>query len=110
MELQVKDPATGALLLYSAKPEQWHGTHGFRIQHEGSSGFLIAHRGGTWQVMDDHPIGPELLVNIGLALEHYPLEEQTRMTESTDEGYDTDNQPNLNSGIGEEGLIDPNKP
>lgn len=111
MELQVKDPGTGALLFYTARPEQLHGVHGVRILRESSAGFFIAHRGGAWRVMDDHHIEPELLMNIGLALEHHPLQEQIGSTEvAKDEGYETDNQPHLNSGTGDEGLIDPNKP
>jgi len=49
--------------------------HGFRIQPPNSNGFFIASWGGSWRVLDGHVIQPELLVNIGLALEHYPLEE-----------------------------------
>jgi hypothetical protein len=52
-----------------------------------------------------------LLVNIGLALEHYPLAEQTGMMNAAEDyGFDTDNQPSLNSGIGDEALTDPNEP
>jgi hypothetical protein len=61
--------------------------------------------------MDGHAVEPELLVNISLALEHHPLREQTGIIAAAqDEGYDTDNQPNLNSGMGNEALIDPNEP
>jgi len=101
MELQVKDPVSGALLIYTAKPERLHDLHGFRIQPPNGSGFFIASRGGAWRMMDGHAIEPDLLVNIGLALEHQPLQEQTGVT---------DNQPSLNSGLGDEAFTDPNKP
>lgn len=101
MELQVKDPDTGALCSYTAKSDQWHGQHGFRISPPYGAGFFIAHRGGTWRVMGRSLVGLELLTNIGLALEHHPLQEQAGIT---------DNQPSLNNVTGDEGLIDPNKP
>jgi len=108
MEIKVKDPETGALQLLQAKPEQRHGVHGFRVRYPNHSGFFIGNRGGAWRVMDDHHVEPELLVNIGLALEGYSIREQTgRSPEGT---FDTDNQPNLNSGMGDESIIDPNKP
>jgi hypothetical protein len=77
MEINVKDPKTGALLQLNAKPEQVHGVHGFRIRHPNHSGFFIANRGGVWRVMDDHHIEPEMLANIGLALEGYSIRAQT---------------------------------
>jgi hypothetical protein len=110
MELQVKDPVTGVLLPYTAKPERLHELHGFRIIPPNGSSFFIASRGGAWRVMDGHVIAPELLVNIGLALEHQPLREQVGLMNAANEGYDTDNQPNLNSGIGDVALTDPNEP
>jgi hypothetical protein len=103
MELQVKDPGTGVLLPYTANPERLHELHGFRILPPNGAGFFIASRGGAWRVMDGHVIAPEFLANIGLALERHPLWEQLT------ERYDTDNQPNLNSGLGDESLTGPNK-
>lgn len=108
MEINVKDPETGVLLLLDARPEQRHGVHGFRIRHPNHSGFFIANRGGAWRVMDDHRVEPELLANIGLALEGHSVREQ--VSRSSDDTFDTDNQPNVNNGIGGESIIDPNKP
>jgi len=76
MQIQVKDPATGALLLLDAKPEKWHGEHGFRIRHANGSGFWMTSRSGTWQTEHGYQVNSGLLVNIGLALEQYPLKEQ----------------------------------
>lgn len=76
MQLEVKDPQTGALLQLKAKPEQLKGEHGYRIRHPNGSGFFIANRAGTWRSADDHLVDPEFLVNIGLALEGYDLDEQ----------------------------------
>ncbi|MDB5157203.1 MAG: hypothetical protein JWR50_1910 [Mucilaginibacter sp.] len=101
MDIEVKDPATGALLRLDARPEQVKGIHGFRIRHPNGSGFFITSTSGTWRSGDDHHIDTDFLVNIGLALERQNLSGQI--------GY-TDNQPNVNSGMGEEGLIDPNGP
>jgi hypothetical protein len=94
MELQVKNPETGVLCKYNAKPDKWHGLHGFRILPPNSAGFFIAHRGGTWRVISGSPVRPELLANIGLALEHYPLDKQAVITDS---------QPDLNSNVTEDG-------
>lgn len=111
MELQIKDPGTGVLLAYTVKPERLHELRGFCILAPNGSGFFMASRGGVWWVMDGHAVTPALLVNIGLALEHYPLREQTGSVDAGElKGHDTDNQPNPNSGIGDEALIDPNKP
>lgn len=76
MQLKVKDPGTGALLLLDAKPERWHGVHGFRIRHPNGSGFWISGGSGAWQAEDGHPVDRDLMVNIGLALEQHPLKEQ----------------------------------
>lgn len=78
MQLEVKDPQTGALLQMEAKPEQVKGIHGYRIRHPNGSGFFIANRNGTWRSADDHLVDPEFLVNIGLALEGHDLNEQIR--------------------------------
>ena len=76
MELFVKDPSTGALLRFEARPERLGNDHGFHIINQVGSGFFIANRSGTWRVMDGHHVEPELLTNIGLALEGRPLKEQ----------------------------------
>ena len=76
MKLAVKDPSTGALLNLDAKSENYMGLHGFRILRENGSGFFIHNRLGTWQADEEHHIGPEFLVNIGLALEGGKLNEQ----------------------------------
>ena len=76
MQIEVKDPQTGALLQLEAKPEQVKGEHGYRIRHPNGSGFFIANRAGTWRSADDHFVDPEFLVNIGLALEGYDLGDQ----------------------------------
>jgi hypothetical protein len=76
MQIDVKDPSTGALLRFEAKPEQMQGEHGFRIRHPNGSGFFIANRSGTWRSLDDYLVEPEQLINIGLALEGHQLKEQ----------------------------------
>lgn len=76
MELLVKDPSTGALLRFEARPERLGHDHGFYIMNLMGSGFFIASRSGVWRVIDGHHVEPELLINIGLALEGRPLGEQ----------------------------------
>ena len=76
MELFVKDPSTGALLRFEARPERLGSDQGFYMINPMGSGFFIANRSGTWRVVDGHHVEPELLTNIGLALEGRPLKEQ----------------------------------
>jgi len=153
MDIEVKDPDTGALLQLDAKPEQLEGIHGFRIRHPNGSGFFIANRSGTWRAADDHHINAHFLTNIGLALEGHKLHEQLvhkkynsgggvmkqQEKKNTKEkaarskpdqprtdqvlaetlpggnkGAETeqytDLQPNINSGMGDESIINPNEP
>ncbi|MGZ3760676.1 MAG: hypothetical protein ACXVAY_18025 [Mucilaginibacter sp.] len=76
MEIKVKDPYSGVLLTLTAHAEQYQGLHGFRILRANGSGFFICARSGSWRAVDGHPVEPHLLINIGLALEGYPVEEQ----------------------------------
>lgn len=115
MEIEVKDPNTGALLQLEAKPAQLKGIHGFQIRHPNGSGFFIANRSGTWRAADDHHIDADFLINIGLALEGHSVREQTGLntkgshTKAEELPY-IDNQPDIDNGIGDEGFLDPNKP
>lgn len=77
MQIEVKDPETGALLTLNAKPEHFKGMQGFRVMHPNGSNFFIANRSGTWRSADDHHIDTAFLINIGLALEGHGLREQT---------------------------------
>lgn len=76
MQIEVKDPLTGALLILDAKPEQLNNQHGFRIRHPNGSGFFIVHKSGVWRPGDDHHVDSGLLINIGLALEGLGLNQQ----------------------------------
>jgi hypothetical protein len=109
MNIQVKDPSTGALLLLEAKPEQHRGEHGFRIRHPNGSGFLVVNRSGSWRVADDHHIEADFLVNIGLALEGHSVREQTGPNMKDNDQSDG-NPLYINSGMGNEGDVNPNKP
>jgi len=76
MEIEVKEPSTGALLKLSARSENYKGQHGFRIFHPNGSSFFILSKYGSWRSGDDHHVEPEFLVNIGLALEGGEFREQ----------------------------------
>jgi hypothetical protein len=99
MDIQVKDPDTGALLALNARPEQHQGIHGFRITRPNGAGFFITSRSGTWRSVDDHHIDTGLLINIGLALEGHPLREQ--QTGSSPSENTPGNEPHT--------ISDPNK-
>ncbi len=70
MKLNVKDPATGLPLILDAKPDKHNTELGFRISYPNGSGFFISNRLGTWRSADDHHVDPDLLVQIGLAIEN----------------------------------------
>ncbi len=76
MQIEVKEPATGALLLLDARTEKYEGMHGMRIRHPNGSSFFIVPKAGAWRSADDHHVDPEFLANIGLALEGRKLSEQ----------------------------------
>jgi hypothetical protein len=76
MQIEVKDPMTGALMQLEAKPVRHMAEYGYRIYHPNGSGFLIVYRSGTWRSGDDHHVDSALLTNIGLALEGHELKEQ----------------------------------
>ena len=76
MQIEVKEPATGALLRLDAKTENYKGVHGMRIRHPNGSSFFIVSKSGAWRSADDHHIDPDFLINIGLALEGRKLSEQ----------------------------------
>jgi hypothetical protein len=69
MRFTVKDPLSGAPILLKARVEQNHHELGYRITYPDGSSFFISNRLGTWKSADDHPIDPELLEQIGLAIE-----------------------------------------
>jgi len=68
MNIEVKDPVTGALLPMEARPENLYGQHGFRILHPNGSSFFIVNRSGAWRSGDDHHVDVDMLSNIGIAL------------------------------------------
>lgn len=69
MKFTIKDPSNGMLLLLEARPEQYHHELGYRIIYPNGSSFFIVSKFGTWRPADDHPVAPELLVQVGLAIE-----------------------------------------
>jgi len=76
MNIQVKDPSTGALLQLEARPEALEGKHGFRILHPNGSNFFIFGSAGAWRSGDDHHVDPDMLANIGIALGNGKLSDQ----------------------------------
>lgn len=77
MKFTVTEPETGIPLEMEAKPERLIGEQGYRITCANGSSFFICSKLGTWRVLDNHHIDPELLEEIGLALEEYPHHEDT---------------------------------
>jgi hypothetical protein len=76
MDIEVKDPITGALLRLEAHPENLEGQRGFRILHPNGSGFFIVNRSGAWRSGDDHHVDSDMLINIGIAIEGGELKDQ----------------------------------
>jgi len=88
MQINVKDPQSGVLLTLEAKPERWHNVQGFRIIHPDGSNFWISSHSGAWQAEDGRHIDSQLLINIGLALEHHPYSEQLESITSNRAGHE----------------------
>jgi ribosomal protein S12 methylthiotransferase accessory factor YcaO len=76
MQIEVKEPGTGALLRLDAKTENYKGLHGMRIRYPNGASFFIVAKSGAWRSADDHHVAPGFLANIGLALEGRKLSEQ----------------------------------
>ncbi|MDO3627630.1 hypothetical protein [Mucilaginibacter sp. BT774] len=88
----MKDPETSVLLPLQAKPEQRHGVHAFGIRQPNHPGFFIANRSDAWGVMDNRHVEPELLVNIGLALEEHFVKEQAVNMPGMNNDMDTEDR------------------
>lgn len=73
MKITVKDPSTGAILPLEASPEHHHQEQGYRIIYPNGSSFFISNRLGAWRSADDHHVDPDLLVEIGIAIETFQI-------------------------------------
>jgi hypothetical protein len=69
MKITIKDPSTGAVIPLEARPESYHHEQGYRIFYPTGSNFLICCKLGAWRIIDDHHVDPDMLVQIGLAIE-----------------------------------------
>ncbi|HEY1025365.1 MAG TPA: hypothetical protein VGE26_09395 [Sphingobacteriaceae bacterium] len=69
MQFTVSDSSKGVYLTLEAVPEKFHGEVGYRIFFPNKTHCFISSKYGTWRVLDDHPVNPELLEAIGAALE-----------------------------------------
>lgn len=69
MKLTVTEPSTGMPLQLEAKPDRYKTEPGYRITYANGTSFFISNKFGTWRLLDDHHVEPELLVQIGLAIE-----------------------------------------
>lgn len=76
MQIEVREPGTGALLRLDAKAENYKGVHGMRIRYPNGASFFVVAKSGIWLSGDDHHVAPGFLANIGLALEGRKLSEQ----------------------------------
>ncbi len=69
MQFTVPDEAKGIYLTVEAVPERFNNETGYRIFFPNKTNCFISSRYGTWRVLDDHPVNPELLQAIGAAIE-----------------------------------------
>ncbi|ALL07860.1 hypothetical protein AQ505_21605 [Pedobacter sp. PACM 27299] len=76
MQIEVKEPGTGVLLLLDAKSENYQGKHGMRIRYPNGASFFIVAQSGAWRSADHHHVAPRFLINIGMAIEGRKLTEQ----------------------------------
>ena len=69
MTVTVKEPGSEIPLQLQVKPERYNTEPGFRISYANGASFFISNKLGTWRLLDDHHVEPELLIEIGLAIE-----------------------------------------
>jgi hypothetical protein len=69
MQFTIPDEAKGIYTTVEAVPERFNNEVGYRIFFPNKTNFFICSKYGTWRVLDDHPVNPELLQAIGAAIE-----------------------------------------
>lgn len=77
MEITIKDPVTGEDIRLDAQPEDYQGEQSWRIIYPQKDSFLIARENGTWTVVDEEDINPELIEAIALAIHGQENKEYT---------------------------------
>jgi hypothetical protein len=71
MTITYKEPDTGDEITLQAEPEDYNGEQGLRIIFPSKDSFVIVQKDGTWNVVDDDTINPEIIEAIGKALHPY---------------------------------------
>jgi len=71
MTITYKEPDTGDEIQLQAEPEDYNGEQGLRIIFPTKDSFVIVQKDGTWNVMDDDSINPQIVEAIGKALHPY---------------------------------------
>ncbi|MGV3508882.1 MAG: hypothetical protein ACO1N7_06280 [Sphingobacteriaceae bacterium] len=74
MKLTITDSSTQAPILLEVKPESHLNEVGYRVIYPNGTNFFISNKLGTWRVADDHHVDPDLLIQIGLAIENNKFE------------------------------------
>lgn len=69
MTFTYKEPDTNIVLELQAEPEDYNGEQGMRIIFPSKDSFVIVEKDGSWNVMDDDTINPEIVNAIGKALQ-----------------------------------------
>ncbi len=68
MTFTYKEPDTNNEIELQAEPEDYNGEQGMRIIFPSKDSFVIVEKDGSWNVMDDDTINPEIVEAIGKAL------------------------------------------
>jgi hypothetical protein len=68
MTITYKEPDTGDEIELQAEPEDYNGEQGLRIIFPSKDSFVIVQKDGSWNVMDDDTINPEIIEAIAKAL------------------------------------------
>jgi hypothetical protein len=69
MTITYKEPDTGDEIELQAEPEDYNGEQGLRIIFPSKDSFVIVQKDGSWNVMDDDTINPEIIEAIAKALQ-----------------------------------------
>lgn len=71
MTIVYKEPDTGEEIPLQVEPEDYNGEQGLRIIFPSKDSFVIIEKEGSWEVVDDDTINPEIVEAIGKALHPY---------------------------------------
>ena len=68
MRITIKEPATNTEMVLNAETEDYNGEQAWRILFPEKDSFVMLYRDGSWNVMDEENINPDLVEAIAKEL------------------------------------------